>query len=144
MKIESFNNVCIAYMRRNGSYGIENEKLMEDFKAYVKQQNLLQEDSVLFGIALDDPTNTPPHKQRYEVGILLKKNQTCSLPKHALEDGNYAVIEVAHTQEGVMEFWQNLQTYIKDFDVAVEKPILERYAMDLVKQHVCEFCIPLK
>jgi len=33
--IEEFRNIKIAYVRRTGAYGSENQKLMENFKAYL-------------------------------------------------------------------------------------------------------------
>ena len=58
MKIEEFKNITIAYMRRTGSYGPENKILMENFKEYLKEKHLLDQDSVILGIALDNPAFT--------------------------------------------------------------------------------------
>ena len=59
MIIEEFKNIEIAYMRRVGKYGSENKQLMENFKAYLKENNLLKNDSTILGIAMDDPIQTP-------------------------------------------------------------------------------------
>jgi len=57
MKIETFSNVSIAYMRRVGAYGPKNKALMATFKAYLKRHDLLNEEAVILGVALDDPTS---------------------------------------------------------------------------------------
>lgn len=57
MYIEEFNDITIAYMRREGAYGSENKALMEKFKSYLNQHHLLK-NSVILGIALDNPYTT--------------------------------------------------------------------------------------
>ena len=46
MVIEEFRNIRIAYMRRTGEYGIRNKELMETFKAYLRDSNLLSADCI--------------------------------------------------------------------------------------------------
>ena len=52
LKIENFENITIGYMRRIGKYGYENTLLMEKFKNYLKENNLFNEDTVIFPLPL--------------------------------------------------------------------------------------------
>lgn len=144
MIIEEFENVKIAYMRRIGEYGKENKALMETFKAYLKQHKLFDEDTILLGIALDNPAETPASMQKYDVGIVITEKVDCALPIRKIENGRYAIFEVSHTKEDVMYFWENIHKLIADLPVDTSKPIIERYSNSKVNSHLCEFCIPLK
>ena len=53
MTIEKLGDMQIAYMRRTGGYGEGNRQLMEQFKRYLREHALLQEDTTILGIALD-------------------------------------------------------------------------------------------
>ena len=71
MTIEKLGDMQIAYMRRTGGYGEGNRQLMEQFKRYLREHALLQEDTTILGIALDDPAQIPEDRQRYDVGMIL-------------------------------------------------------------------------
>ena len=43
LKIEEFKDITIAYMRNIGEYGKQNEKLMEDFKKFLRKNKLFTE-----------------------------------------------------------------------------------------------------
>ncbi|MCI9295288.1 MAG: DNA gyrase inhibitory protein [Lawsonibacter sp.] len=139
MKIETFQGITIAYMRRIGAYGPENRQLMEKLKAFLAQHDLLK--STILGIPLDDPTITPAEKLRYDVGLIVPANATIPLPTRNIDDGTYAVFEVQHTQQGVSSFWQNIGQLTLSIDNT--KPIIERYSSQKIVEHLCEFCIPI-
>ena len=139
MKIETFQGITIAYMRRIGAYGPENRQLMEKLKAFLAQHDLLK--STILGIPLDDPTITPAEKLRYDVGLIVPANATIPLPTRSIDDGTYAVFEVQHTQQGVSSFWQNIGQLTLSIDNT--KPIIERYSSQKIVEHLCEFCIPI-
>ena len=139
MKIETFQGITIAYMRRIGAYGPENRQLMEKLKAFLAQHDLLK--STILGIPLDDPTITPAEKLRYDVGLIVPANATIPLPTRNIDDGTYAVFEVQHTQQGVSSFWQNIGQLTLSIDNT--KPIIERYSSPKIVEHLCEFCIPI-
>ena len=63
MTIEKLGDMQIAYMRRTGGYGEGNRQLMEQFKRYLREHALLQEDTTILGIALDDPAQIPEDRQ---------------------------------------------------------------------------------
>ena len=71
MVIEEFRNIRIAYMRRTGEYGIRNKELMETFKAYLRDRDLLSADSTILGIALDAPGSVDKNSLRYDVGLVV-------------------------------------------------------------------------
>ena len=144
MKIEIFKNITIAYMRNVGEYGPENEQLMQDFKDYLKNNHLFNDNITILGIVMDNPAVTPADQLRYDVGLIINQNQDIDLDTRNIDDGNYAVFETVHTKEGVMDFWKNLPQMTEHLLVDYSKPIIERYAMDKVKNQLCEFCIPLK
>ncbi|MCI8677109.1 MAG: DNA gyrase inhibitory protein [Lawsonibacter sp.] len=139
MKIETFQGITIAYMRRIGAYGPENRQLMEKLKAFLAQHDLLK--STILGIPLDDPTITPAEKLRYDIGLIVPANATIPLPTRSIDDGTYAVFEVQHTQQGVSSFWQNIGQLTLSIDNT--KPIIERYSSQKIVEHLCEFCIPI-
>ncbi len=144
MIIEEFENIKIAYMRRVGEYGKENKKLMEIFKEYLKENRLFDENTVLVGIALDNPAETPATMQRYDVGIIVRDELDYDLPIREIANGEYAIFEVPHTKEDIMHFWKNIQNITANLPVDTSKPIIERYSNYKINSQLCEFCIPLK
>ena len=144
MKIEEFKNITIAYMRNIGEYGVKNELLMEEFKDYLKNNHLLDADTVLLGIALDDPAATPQEELRYDVGLIIKDDMDISLNKRCIDDGTYAIYETAHTKQAIIAFWRDIAELTEGLAVDYGKPVIERYAADKIADHLCEFCIPLK
>ena len=139
MKIETFQGITIAYMRRIGAYGPENRQLMEKLKAFLAQHDLSK--STILGIPLDDPTITPAEQLRYDVGLIVPAHAAIPLPTRSIDDGTYAVFEVQHTQQGVSSFWQNIGQLTLSIDNT--KPIIERYSSQKIVEHLCEFCIPI-
>ena len=79
MIIEEFRNIRIAYMRRTGEYGIRNKELMETFKAYLRDSNLLSADSTILDIALDDPYSVEKENLRYDVGLVVTGKENIGL-----------------------------------------------------------------
>ncbi|MGL5898813.1 MAG: AraC family transcriptional regulator [Lactobacillaceae bacterium] len=143
MIIEKFKDVNIAYMRRVGKYGPENKKLMENFKAYLKKNNLFKNNTTILAIAMDNPTQTPEEKQRYDVGIVIPDGEKkLDLPTRKIINGHYAIFEVKHTTKGISNFWKNIPNLNLPIDNT--KPIIERYSFSKVSLHLCEFCIPLR
>ena len=144
MNIEEFKDITIAYMRRTGRYGPQNQAFMEYFKAYLKENNLLNNRSTILGIALDNPENTAADNLRYDVGLVIDINQTTALSMRKIPDGKYAIFEVSHTVQAVTAFWNNIQQLTDNLLVDETKPIIERYSAEKIANHLCEFCIPIK
>ena len=94
MTIEKLGDMQIAYMRRTGGYGEGNRQLMEQFKRYLREHALLQEDTTILGIALDDPAQIPEDRQRYDVGMILTgREDPCGLPVRTVAGGRWAVLK---------------------------------------------------
>lgn len=144
LKIEEFKDISIAYMRRTGKYGSENKILMENFKEYLREENLLDQNSIILGIALDNPAIADENKLRYDVGLIINGNPDIALDIRKIPDGIYAVFELPHTEQDVTAFWSNIQQLVGSLSVDEAKPVVERYSADKVEKHLCEFCIPLK
>jgi DNA gyrase inhibitor GyrI len=144
VKQENLQNVTIAYMRSIGEYGLKNRALMETFKAFLSENDLFDEDTVILGIALDNPAQIPAEKCRYDVGIVLNDKTIERLETRPIDDGDYAVFEVEHTTEGVQMFWNVLPKLTEKLAVDFEKPIIERYTVKKIKDNLCEFLLPLK
>lgn len=144
LKIEEFKDITIAYMRQTGNYGFKNKILMENFKEYLKEKNFLDQNSIILGIALDNPAITDKNKLRYDVGLIINGNPDIALDIRKIPDGIYAVFEIPHTEQDVTAFWNNIQQLVGSLFVDETKPIIERYSAHKVANHLCEFCIPLK
>lgn len=145
MKIEYFNDVYITYMRAVGEYGEKNHDLMDSFKKYLKKYNLMNDSLTILGIAMDNPQTTSIDELRYDVGIVsTSSNSHLDFPTRKIDDGEYAVFEVLHTNECVENFWRNIGELGSNLDVDFNKPVIERYSLKMIKNHLCEFCIPLK
>lgn len=141
MKIETFQGITIAYMRRIGAYGPENRQLMEKLKAFLAQRGLFHEKSTILGIPLDNPAVIPAEQLKYDVGLIVPAHTAIPLPTRSIDDGTYAVFEVPHTQQGVSSFWQNIGQLTLSIDDT--KPIIERYSSQKIADQLCEFCIPI-
>jgi DNA gyrase inhibitor GyrI len=64
----------IAYLRTVGPYGINNVRLMEELKKWAEINHLLNEDSIILGIAQDNPMTTKPENCRYDTCIVISTN----------------------------------------------------------------------
>ena len=94
MTIEKLGDMQIAYMRRTGGYGEGNRQLMEQFKRYLREHALLQEDTTILGIALDDPAQIPEDRQRYDVGMILTgREDPCGLPVRPVAGGRWQYLK---------------------------------------------------
>lgn len=143
MKIEEFKNVTMIYMRHVGEYGLKNKELMETFKQFLKDNHLLNDQSVILGIALDNPQIVPADQLRYDVGLIVDETENDILPSRLIDDGKYAIFEVIHTKQDVLSFWGNIHKLTADLLVDDRRPIIERYASNKIANHLCEFCVPI-
>lgn len=117
---------------------------MENFKDFLRKNKLFTDETIILGIALDNPALTPTNKLRYDVGFIINKNVEINLATRKIDDGKYAIFEVKHTKQDILQFWKNIQNFTADLLVDDKRPIIERYAYNKISNHLCEFCIPLK
>lgn len=148
LKIEKMNPCRIAYVRRTGAYGAGNNLVMEKIKNFAKENGLFGDDAVILAIAQDDPRSTPPDQCRYDACLVLDKKRnvpTEQISCTTLSGGSYAVFEAIHTVEGVQKAWTQIysQCESENMKIDVSKPIIERYAMQMVKAGKCELLVPI-
>lgn len=67
--VESLPAKTVFYKRRVGAYGPENYALMDAVKAILKEKDLFLENTVIYGIALDDPNKVSAEHCRYDVAV---------------------------------------------------------------------------
>lgn len=148
MHIENIPLTQIAYIRHTGPYGADNNKTMEQLKAWAKDAHLLNEDSIILGIAQDNPQQTAQDSCRYDVCLVVDNGfsaEDSRISFGILTAGRYAVFTVKHTAEAIQKAWGDIfpELQRQGLIVDITRPILERYAVKMVRQHQCEICVPL-
>jgi DNA gyrase inhibitor GyrI len=147
-KIENIPVLKIAFIRKIGPYGSENRSAMEQIKAFAKEHDLFNENTVILGIAQDNPEYTKPENCRYDVCLVISDDFHTSdtgINIGLLEGGKYAVFTVIHTAEEVQKAWAEIFTELISQGVQINpsKPVVERYAAKMIKEHKCEICVPI-
>jgi len=146
--IEKIPAYKIAYIRQIGPYGINNVQTMEKLKKWAKSNYLFNDESIIFGIAQDNPETTKPENCRYDTCIVVSNDYSVTydyVREGDIVGGKYAVFKINHTVEAVQKAWSDIfpellrQGY--QFDEA--RPIIERYIVKMVNNHHCEICVPL-
>ncbi|MGE5628758.1 MAG: AraC family transcriptional regulator [Solirubrobacterales bacterium] len=147
--IENLPEYHIAYIRQTGPYGGNNVQVMENLKKWAGEHNLFNEDSIILGIAQDNPETTKPENCRYDTCIVVA-NDICKADNYVQEGilpgGKYVVFKINHTAEAVRDAWINIfPELVKqccEFDGS--RQIMERYVVKMVNNHLCEICVPIK
>lgn len=147
-RTETMQPCTIAYMRRTGAYGIECKAVMEQLKSWAKQTNNLNDDSIILGIALDNPEVTVPESCRYDACLVVSSyfhTDDNGVLTRELNGGKYCVFTVAHTTESIQQAWSTMFTEISTLGYTLDfsRPIIERYAMKMIRKHLCEICVPI-
>ena len=148
MKIETIPHLKIAYLRHTGAYGTGNVQTMENLKKWAKSHHLLNDESIILGIAQDNPETTPPENNRYDACLVLPDGDTTRddcIRFGTIVGGKYAVFTIGHTSQAVQKAWRDIfpELLRKGYQVDPIKPIIERYAAKMVKNHMCEICVPV-
>jgi len=138
----------VIYMRRVGAYGVENHALMDKFKKWLHDNNLYDEDSVIYAIPMDNPEKVESCMCRYDVCIKKPQNKEFSSEKvnfRELESGRYLVFLIPHTTEAVQTAWARCFSELEKLRYLLDesRPIMERYSKKLVDEHYCELCMPI-
>ena len=147
-QIEEMPKSRIAYMRRVGSYGVDNYALMKKFKKWAKANGLFTASAVILGISQDNPATTPPENCRYDVGIVITQQLAttdANVNIAELPGGRYAVFTIEHTAEVIQKAWGAIfvQLSAQGQQIDVSRPILERYIPAMIDKHLCEICVPV-
>ncbi len=138
----------IAYIRKIGPYGVNNIKTMEELKTWAREKTLLNDDSIILGIAHDNPSVTKAEDCRYDTCIVISDGYMFEDPnvhKGEITGGKYLVFEIEHTADAVQKTLENIFNKIgnKEFCMDISRPVLERYAANMIAHHLCEICIPI-
>lgn len=121
---------------------------MEKLKNWAKARDLLDRDSILYGIAHDNPEQTKPENCRYDTCIAIESDfppdetiQTCTLA-----GGSYIIFAIPHTAEAIQQAWQEIFPLMTELDIRFDpnRPVLERYKNQLIVKHQCEICVPIQ
>jgi len=148
MYIENLPSYRIAYVRQVGPYGPANAQAMNTLKQWADKNQLLNEAAILFGIPQDDPTTTPPEKCRYDACIVITESERLEdefVEIGELSGGDYLICKVRHTAEAIQQAWNVIIPHLQTSGYRMDnKPVIERYRWELLNQHYCEICVPVK
>jgi len=147
MKVEALPTYRIAYVRQVGPYGPANVQAMEKLKNWARENHLLSESAILFGIPQDNPEVTLPENCRYDACIVISKDfQTDdSICESELSGGEYAICMVKHTADDIQKAWTEIFPALQNGGYRMDnKPILERYTGEMLNAGYCEICVPIK
>lgn len=146
--VEMIPSYKIAYIRRTGSYGSDNVQVMEKIKNWAKEKGLLNEGSIILGIAQDNPEITEPKDCRYDTCLVVENaikvdNDYINFGKIA--GGKYCVFKINHTIDAMQKAWMELFSELEKrrYEFDNTRPIIERYAMEMITNHYCEICVPI-
>lgn len=146
--IEKIPAYQIAYIRQVGPYGNNNVKAMEEIKEWARVNHLFDEETIILGIAQDNPEITEPEECRYDTCVVV--SDKCSISDDFVKNGTiiggtYAVFKIDHTAEAVQKAWIEIFPELsrKGYQFDPARPILERYVVKMVNNHFCEICVPI-
>lgn len=148
IEIENISFYRIAYIRQIGPYGQNNVQIMERLKNWAKSNGLFNEQSIILGIAHDNPELVAPENCRYDTCLVISNDYCINddyISEGSILGGNYAVFKIRHTAEAVQKAWLAIfpELFNKGYQLDETRPILERYSTEMVKNHYCEICVPI-
>jgi DNA gyrase inhibitor GyrI len=146
--IEDIPSYRIAYIRETGPCGQDNVKTMEQLKYWAKTHDLMKDNSIILGIAHDNPEFVLPENCRYDTCLVLPHEYGINdevVKEGVISGGRYAVMAICHTAEAVNEAWQTIFTEVlkRGYQPDIARPVLERYQAQMVNNHLCELCIAI-
>lgn len=147
--IENLPEDRIAYIRQTGPYGVNNVQAMDSLKRWACENKLLNEEAIILGIAQDNPGTTKPENCRYDTCIVVSADFCIAdsyISEGFIPGGKYAVVKVNHTAEAVRDAWINIFPELIDKGCQLDdtRPIMEKYVIKMVNNHLCEICVPIK
>jgi DNA gyrase inhibitor GyrI len=146
--VENIPSYTIAYIRKVGPYGVNNIETMERLKNWAREQNLFNDETIIFGIVQDNPEITSPEKCRYDTCVVIPSEYVINdnyISRGNIAGGKYAVLKIEHTAEAVQNSWANIFQELskQNYQFDETRPIIERYAVRMVNSHYCEICVPV-
>ncbi|MBZ9626353.1 GyrI-like domain-containing protein [Clostridium sp. FP2] len=148
INIEMISSYKIAYIRRIGPYGSENVQIMEQLKSWAREKNLFNENSIILGIAQDNPQFTEPKDCRYDTCLVVSdefKVEYKYINFGKIIGGKHCVFKISHTVDAMQKAWMEIFSELskRNYEFDDKRPILERYAMQMINKHYCEICVPI-
>lgn len=148
INIEMIPSYKIAYIRRTGPYGSENVQIMEQLKSWAREKNLFNESSIILGIAQDNPKFTEPKDCHYDTCLVVSDefkvdNNYINFGK--IIGGKYCVFKISHTADAMQRAWMEIFPELskRNYEFDDRRPIIERYAIQMINKHCCEICVPI-
>lgn len=92
IEIETITFYRIAYIRQIGPYGQNNVQTMEKLKIWANSNSLLDEQSIILGIAQDNPELVDPETCRYDACLVIPDNYCIN--EDSISDG-YPISSIA-------------------------------------------------
>lgn len=147
--LESIPSQTVLYRRRVGEYGEKNRKLMNDFKTWLKENDLYDENTMIYAIPMDSPEQTEPSRCRYDVCIQWPQNRAFvdeQIKCRNLVGGEYLVFLIPHTVDAIQNAWKMCFSELNESGYSLDggRPVMERYCKRLVDNHFCELCVPIR
>ncbi|APM39590.1 AraC family transcriptional regulator [Clostridium kluyveri] len=146
--IEIIPSYKVAYIRRTGSYGSENVQMMKQLESWAREENLLNESSIILGIVQDNPQFTESKDCRYDTCLVVSgefkvDNKYINFGKTI--GGKYCVFKISHTVDAMQKAWMEIfpELLKRNYEFDNRRPIIERYAMQMINKHYCEICVPI-
>lgn len=147
IKIERLPKYRIAYVRHVGPYGPANVQTMQQLKKWASAKKLINNTSIILGISHDSPETTLPENCRYDAGIVISDDYQMDdfINEGEFIGGKYAVFKVKHTAEAIQKAWRIIFSELLNGGYQIDdRPIFERYIGEMVANHYCEICVPIK
>ena len=146
--IEIMPRYKIAYIRHTGPYGADNVGTMEVLKTWASEKKFTNHDSIILGIAQDDPKVTKAEYCRYDTCIVVpdeyEVDDEC-VQGGEIAGGKHVIFEIDHTAEAVQKAWTDvfIELNSNGHSMDYSRPVIERYAAKMLANHLCEICIPI-
>ncbi|MEC0302114.1 AraC family transcriptional regulator [Terribacillus saccharophilus] len=146
VKIENIPTYRIAYFRRVGPYGAANYQTMQRLKEWAAAEKLLSDTSIILGISQDNIESTAPQKCRYDAALVVPEDfQDDEALIGDLRGGKYICITVQHTVEAMKQAWADIFQELSNHGLEIDsRPTFERFTTEMLREHYCEICIPIK
>ncbi|PAD35264.1 AraC family transcriptional regulator [Terribacillus saccharophilus] len=147
VKIETIPTYQIAYFRRVGPYGAANYQTMQELKEWAAAKKLLDDTSIILGISQDNVETTDPQKCRYDAALVVpegfQKDDMVLIGE--LKGGKYINFTVQHTIEAMTQAWTDIFYELANNGYEIDnRPTFERFTAEMLSEHFCEICIPIK
>lgn len=146
IEVEKLPDYRVAYVRRVGPYGPDNQQVMEKLKKWAAEKNLLNKSAIILGVPQDNPETTLSENCRYDACIVIPKDFQVddSISEGKLLGGHYVICRMKHTAEEIQKTWSQVIPAILGSGLQIDnKPILERYTMEMINNNLCEICVPI-